>query len=120
MTHAFRPREITSELLRALASLPAVVLTGLRQSGKSTLLQNEPHLRRRDYESLDDFARLEAARRDPDAFVRRDAPLTIDEAQKCPELLTAIKREVDRDRTPGRFLLSGSANFSLLRGVSES
>jgi predicted AAA+ superfamily ATPase len=83
-------------------------------------LQNEPGLRERRYVSLDDLAHLTAARGDPEAFVRTDEPLTIDEAQRCPELLTAVKRAVDRSRRPGQFLLSGSANFSLLRGISES
>jgi hypothetical protein len=100
--------------------MPVVVVTGLRQSGKSTFLQHERGLTDRRYVSLDDFAQLEAARSDPDVFVRSDEPLTIDEAQKCPELLVAVKRQVDCDRRPGRFLLSGSANFALLRGISES
>jgi predicted AAA+ superfamily ATPase len=104
----------------ALAEMPVVVVTGLRQSGKSTFLQRETGLTDRRYTSLDDFAQLAAARGDPDAFVRTDAPLTIDEAQRCPELLIAIKREVDRHRRPGRFLLSGSANFALLRGIGET
>ncbi len=100
--------------------MPVVVVTGLRQSGKSTFLQNEPGLAGRTYRSLDDLDQLAAARADPSAFVRCDDPLTIDEAQRCPELLLAIKREVDRDRRDGRFLLSGSANFALLRSVAES
>ena len=74
----------------------------------------------RRYLTLDDPAQLAAARSDPEAFVRSESPLTVDEAQKCPELLTAIKREVDRARRPGRFLLSGSANFALLKGITES
>jgi predicted AAA+ superfamily ATPase len=74
----------------------------------------------RRYRDLDDFAQLEAARRDPEAFVAQEGPLTIDEVQKCPESLTAIKREVARRRQPGRFLLSGSANLALLRGITES
>lgn len=104
----------------ALCELPVVIITGLRQSGKSTFLQNEKALARRRYITLDDFAQLAAARSDPEGLIQSDEPLTIDEAQKCPELLTAIKREVDRSRRPGRFLLSGSANFALLRGVTES
>lgn len=100
--------------------MPVVVVTGLRQSGKSTFLQHEKGLAGRRYVSLDDFAQLAAARSDPEGFVRSDEPLTIDEAQKCPALLPAIKREVDRARRPGRFVLSGSANFALLRGISES
>ena len=80
----------------------------MRQTGKSTLLQQDPRLAGREYVSLDDFAQLEAARRDPPAFLDRSGPLSVDEAHRCPELLTEIKRAVDRDRRPGRFLLSGS------------
>ncbi|MCU0290930.1 MAG: ATP-binding protein [Thermoanaerobaculaceae bacterium] len=116
----YRRRALGRLLNEALASLPVVVVTGLRQAGKTTFLQNEPGLAGRRFVTLDDFAQLAAARSDPEAFVRSEGPLTIDEAQRCPELLQAIKREVDRDRTPGRFVLSGSANFALLQGVSES
>jgi predicted AAA+ superfamily ATPase len=77
-------------------------------------------LKGRRYATLDDFASLETAKTNPDALLEGGAPLTIDEAQRAPELLTAIKRRVDRDRTPGRFLLSGSANFALLKNVTES
>jgi predicted AAA+ superfamily ATPase len=114
------PRAIARLVEEALAEMPVVAITGLRQSGKSTFLQSEKSLADRRYVTLDDFAQLNAARSDPEGFIRSDEPLTIDEAQKCPELLTAIKREVDRSRRPGRYLLSGSANFSLLRGVTES
>ena len=107
-------------LAEALADMPVVVMTGMRQTGKSTLLQRDAALAARAYVSLDDFAQLDAARRDPEAFLDREEPLTVDEAQRCPELLVEIKRAVDRDRRPGRFLLSGSANFSLLRGVADS
>lgn len=116
----YRARALGSLVREALDEMPVVVVTGLRQTGKSTFLQHEPGLAGRRYRSLDDFAQMEAARRNPEAFVGADEPLTIDEAQKRPELLTAVKRAVDRDRRPGRFLLSGSANFALLRGVTES
>lgn len=116
----YRRRELGDAVRAALADMPVVVVTGMRQTGKSTFLLHEPGLAGRRWLSLDEFAVLDAARRDPEAFVRTDEPLTIDEVQRCPELLTAIKREVDRDRRPGRFLLSGSANFALLGGVTES
>lgn len=117
---AYRRREIGDSVRAALAEMPVVVVTGLRQSGKTTFLQHEPDLADRRCLNLDELALLDAARRDPEAFVRSEGPLTIDEVQRCPELLTAVKREVDRDRRPGRFLLSGSANFALLRGITES
>jgi len=113
-------RDLIPALLAALADLPVVVLTGMRQTGKSTLLTSTKDLSGRRYATLDDFAQLEAARADPEGFLAGDEPLTIDEVQRAPELLVAVKRAVDQDRRPGRFLLSGSANLSLLKGVSES
>lgn len=113
-------RDIAGTIRGALKEMPVVVLTGMRQTGKSTFLQEEPWLKKRRYVTLDDFAHLEAAREDPDRFIESDGPLTIDEAQKCPAILTAIKRHVDRKRTAGKFLLSGSANFAILKGISES
>jgi uncharacterized protein len=120
VTETYLPRELSRRVERALQALPVVVVTGLRQTGKTTFLRRDPKLSGRRYLSLDDFATLEAARRDPEALLAGPEPLTIDEAQRCPELLTALKRRVDRRRVNGHFLLSGSANFSLLRGVTES
>lgn len=116
----YRTREITGLLVQLLSDMPVVVLTGMRQCGKSTLLTRERVLGNRRYVSLDDFVQLEAAKTNPEAFLSGDDPVTIDEAQKCPELFPLIKQIVDRDRKPGQFLLSGSANFSLLKGISES
>jgi predicted AAA+ superfamily ATPase len=113
-------RDIGRTVLEALREMPVVVLTGMRQTGKSTFLQNQSGLKGRRYVTFDDFAHLEAARENPEGLVDAETPLTVDEAQKFPEILTAIKRAVDRKRTPGRFLLSGSANFAVLKGVSES
>jgi hypothetical protein len=100
--------------------MPVVILTGMRQAGKTTFLRNQPGLEGRRFVTLDDFAELRAAQADPERFIASDQPLTIDEAHKCPDLLNVIKMAVDRKRTPGRFLLSGSANLLLLKGVSES
>jgi predicted AAA+ superfamily ATPase len=100
--------------------MPVVAITGLRQTGKTTFLQHQFPSEARRFISFDDFAQLSAAKSDPDHFVDSDEPLTIDEAHKCPEIFTAIKRIVDRKRKPGQFLLSGSANFTLLRGITES
>lgn len=97
-----------------------VVITGMRQTGKSTFLQKQIEFRNRQYITLDDFAQLEAIKENPEGIVDKDEPLTVDEVQKCPELLTVIKKSVDRNRTPGRFLLSGSANLAMLKGISES
>lgn len=111
---------MTRAVEAALKTFPVVVVTGMRQVGKSTLLEKAPEFRRRRFATLDDFAELEEAKSSPEAFLGREGPLTIDEAQRCPELLVAVKKAVDKDRVPGRFLLSGSANFTLLKNVSES
>jgi predicted AAA+ superfamily ATPase len=113
-------REIGPQVEAALESLPVVVVTGLRQAGKTTFLQREPALAGRRYVTLDDLATLEAARADPEGLLAGPDPVTIDEAQRCPELLVAVKRAVDRDRRPGRVLLSGSANFALLHSITET
>jgi predicted AAA+ superfamily ATPase len=99
--------------------MPAVVLTGARQTGKSTLVEQLVPGERR-YRTLDDFDVRDAARRDPEALLAGEAPLTLDEIQREPGLLSAIKRAIDRDRRSGRFLLTGSANLLLMRQVSES
>ncbi len=99
-----------------------VLLHGPRQAGKSTLaaaLATGPHPAT--YVTLDDLTRLAAARRDPPGFVRSlPGAVVLDEIQRAPDLLLAIKREVDRDRRPGRFLLTGSANVLLLPGIADT
>lgn len=119
MTTYFK-RDISAAVRRALEEMPVVAVTGMRQTGKSTFLQKEPGLRKRRYVTFDDLAQLAAAKEAPDRFIDIDEPLTIDEVHKCPEVLTAIKRQVDRTRKPGRFLLSGSANFAMLKSITES
>lgn len=99
--------------------MPAVVVTGARQTGKSTLAK-ELTPGKRTFFTLDDLDVLDSARRDPEALVGRDHPVTIDEVQREPHLLNAVKRAIDRQRQPGRFLLTGSANLLLMRRVSES
>ena len=99
--------------------MPAVVISGARQTGKSTLAgplaSGERH-----FISLDDFDALDAATRDPLALVGGETPVTLDEVQRAPALLTAVKMEIDRHRRPGQFLLTGSANLLLMHQVSES
>ena len=99
--------------------MPVTVLTGARQTGKSTLAQELGGPTRR-YRSLDDFGVLDAARRDPDSLLGSPEDMTLDEVQRAPDLLLAVKRMVDRERRPGRFLLTGSADLLLMRQVSES
>lgn len=115
-------RAITPRLLTALGDTPAVMLVGPRQAGKSTLVQSlagGPYPAR--YLTLDDLGTLAAARRDPAGLIENaDGPLIVDEIQRAPELLLPIKAAIDRDRRPGRFILTGSAQVMLLPTVSES
>jgi predicted AAA+ superfamily ATPase len=116
----YKPREISKILIKSLMDMPVVVLSGMRQTGKSTLLLNESKLKKRLYLSFDDFNTLELARTYPEGLLNNKQPMTIDEVQKLPEILPVIKQAVDKNRKPGRFILSGSANFLLLRNVAES
>ena len=110
---------MTASLEQRLGAMPAVVVTGARQTGKSTLVKMQPPAGR-PYYSLDDIDVLDLARRNPEALLEGTAPVTLDEVQREPDLLLAVKRAIDGDRRPGRFLLTGSANLLLMRGISES
>lgn len=113
------PRLVEGALAERLRAMPAVVVAGARQTGKSTLVAElVPGTRR--YASLDDLDVLGAARRDPESLVGGTDPVTLDEVQREPGFLAAVKRSIDRDRTPGRFLLTGAANLLLMHKVSES
>src|SRR5690606_7725021 len=113
------PRSLDRAVRTALADTPVVCLLGPRQCGKSTLAMSLE--RDRGYVTLDVDRYFQIATEDPDGFVARLAPRVIlDEVQRAPGLLKAIKLAVDRDRRPGRFLLTGSADLLLLPGVSES
>lgn len=116
------PRLIRPRLLAALGDNPVVFLQGPRQSGKSTLAQSllGPPFPAR-YLTLDDSAVLSAASRDPGGFIAGlDGPVVIDEVQRVPELFLAIKSSVDRDRRPGRFLLTGSAGVDVLPALADA
>ena len=112
------PRAMDATLRSHLKVMPAVVVTGARQTGKSTMVERLFPDRR--YFTLDDLDIRDAARRDPDLLVGGDAPITLDEVQRAPDLMLAVKRAIDLDRRPGRFLLTGSANLLLMNRVSES
>jgi predicted AAA+ superfamily ATPase len=113
------PRLLTRAVTDHLGVMPAVVVTGARQTGKSTLVEDlTPG--ERTFFSLDDLDVVDLARRDPDALLGGTGPITLDEVQRTPELLVAVKRAIDRNRTRGRFLLTGSANLLVMRTVSES
>ena len=119
---AYLPRHASGLLRRALATSPVVVLMGARQTGKSTLVECEPFLRDRLYLTLDDPETHERARLAPADLLRSAPQLTLDEVQREPGLLLAVKRAVDQDRPrrAGRFLLTGSTNLLLMQRVSET
>ena len=113
------PRHAESRVRTALRDTRVVALTGPRQSGKTTLARRFAR-RGRVYLTLDDHATLAAAKSDPVAFIRGLDHAVIDEVQRVPELLLAIKRSVDENHRAGRFLLTGSANLATIATVHES
>lgn len=112
-------RAIKPNVVEALSDTPVVCLLGPRQSGKSTLCQSLGLDRL--YITLDDLDILAQAKLDPVGFIQSlQGNVIIDEIQRCPELILSIKAEVDKNRIPGRFLLTGSANLLLLPQIKES
>lgn len=113
-------RTLESYLREASRHFPVLLVTGARQVGKTTLLR-AIGAEERAYASLDDPRLVELARRDPALFMQQfPGPVLIDEIQYAPGLLPYIKLAVDEDRRPGRFWLTGSQQFHLMREVSES
>lgn len=117
-TARFR-RYSAARVTTALKDTPVVMVNGPRQSGKTTLVRDFAGAGRA-YLTLDDDTVLQAARGDPAGFLRGLDRVILDEVQRAPELLRAMKRLIDDDRRPGRFLLTGSANVLTLPQVSES
>lgn len=103
----------------ALADTPVVLLSGPRQAGKTTLVRQLAGTERR-YLTLDDELTRLAAKEDPVGFIRSIDSAVIDEVQRAPDLLLAIKKAVDEDRRAGRFLLTGSANLMALPSIADS
>ncbi len=111
-------RVLTPALVRTAQVLPVVIVTGSRQTGKSTLVQSLPD--HRDYYSLDDLDVRDQVERAPADLVGRAPRLILDEVQRVPDLLLAVKQAVDRDRRPGQFILTGSANLLLMDRVADT
>jgi hypothetical protein len=112
-----KPRWFSSNLQAALRVLPVAVLTGARQTGKTTLTQAlEPA---RTYFTLDDVGILDQAERNPDSLLAT-RPVILDEVQRAPQILLAVKRAVDTSRRAGDFILTGSANLLLMKQVAET
>lgn len=113
------PRFATQQVRAALGDTPAVLVNGPRQSGKTTLVRGllTPS---RPFLTLDDATTLAAATQDPTGFVRALDVAAIDEVQRAPDLLRAIKQSIDNDRRSGRFLLTGSTNVLSLPRASDS
>lgn len=116
------PRNLKNLLLEAAADTPVVLVNGARQTGKSTLIKalfagsSAP-----EYLSFDNLALLNAARKDPQSFVETlPERVIIDEIQRAPELMLPIKYSIDRNRRPGRFFLTGSANVLALPKVADT
>ena len=113
-------RTCGDRLLRLASSRPVVLLTGARQTGKSSLLKRRfPDLR---YVTFDHLRQVDAAEESPERFLDQfEGPVVLDEIQYVPELLREIKIRVDRDRQSyGKWLLTGSQRFELMETISES
>lgn len=115
------PRLAEARLDAAMDDTPVVLVHGPRQVGKSSLVQKVADARGIPALTLDDYAHLEFAQANPEAFLKsHGTPLLIDEIQRAPGLLLAMKAAVDRERKPGRYLLTGSANVLMLPKVADS
>ncbi|OGQ83930.1 MAG: GTP-binding protein [Deltaproteobacteria bacterium RIFOXYA12_FULL_58_15] len=112
-------RSITGTLLQLSDNFPVVVVVGARQVGKSTLVNHAfPNTECVVFDPVTD---VDNARRDPELFLRNHStPLVLDEIQYAPELVSAIKRYVDRDRSPGQFILTGSQQWQVISSMAES
>ena len=113
------PRHIAPRIAEAMADTPVVLLAGPRQAGKTTLVRQIAGSGSR-YLTLDDELTLLSAQEDPVGMIRSLDRAVIDEIQRAPALLLAIKKSVDEDRRPGRFLLTGSANLMALPTAADS
>lgn len=114
------PRTLESTIYRLMQTFPAIVVTGPRQAGKTTLLQTA-FAKTHTYISFENPDVRMRATSDPIGFLKQyPHTLLLDEIQYVPELLSYIKTAIDEDRTPGKWIITGSQNFALMEGVSQS
>jgi predicted AAA+ superfamily ATPase len=112
-------RQLEKRLLELAVHFPVIVLVGARQVGKTTLLKTL--FPSANYVVFDPTVDVEQARQDPDLFLQNHScPLILDEIQYAPEVVAAIKRQIDRNRQPGQFLLTGSQQWQVMRNLTES
>lgn len=117
---AYLKRNLEAATVHALGDTRVVTINGARQVGKSTLVHALMKRHKGEERTLDDGTTLAAARSDPTRFVRHDGLLSIDEIQRAPELMLAIKAAVDREGRSGQFLLTGSARVLGLRSLPDA
>lgn len=115
----FIARHLDGRIKEAMLDTPAILVNGPRQCGKTTLVRQYAS-NDRPYFSLDEQGLLEAVRTDPVGFVRQNPQAIIDEVQRAPGLLLALKASIDADRRPGRYVLTGSANLMALPQIADS
>jgi predicted AAA+ superfamily ATPase len=116
-------RSMEDVVLRLSGQYPALLITGPRQTGKTTMLQKLMAEEKRDrtYVTLDGLEERQLAKNDPAMFFQlHRPPILIDEVQYAPELFTYVKIHIDKNHNPGDFWMTGSQVFKLMRGVRES
>ena len=118
---SFYPRYIKSLLLESLKDSPTVLIQGPRQCGKTTLAQTAGEPKGYEYISFDDNVILLSAQEDPTGFIAQlPKKVILDEVQKAPHIFSALKMSVDKNKAPGRFILTGSANILSIPKLSDS
>lgn len=122
MLESVLPRAAGARFQDLVRIFPVVVVTGARQTGKTTMVLSHQAMRERQRFTLDYAETRAAAIEDPAGFLARAPEMVIDEVQRAPGLMLAIKAEVDRElqSRPGRFVLTGSANLLMMKQVSDS
>lgn len=113
-------RRLSEVVRQRMAHEPVIILHGPRAVGKSTLLAALAGSVGREIIDLDDLPTRDAVRADPNLFVQGDPPVIIDEFQHAPELLDAIKAELNRDASPGRFVITGSTHYATLPAAAQA